>query len=82
MRGLGEKDAEARLAKHGPNELPSAPPPSALKRVIAQFANPIVLTLVGAAVIATVNGASAKAEESFLARFGDAIAIGLIVVDG
>ncbi|OJY29236.1 MAG: cation-transporting ATPase [Myxococcales bacterium 68-20] len=80
VRGLGEKDAEARLAKHGPNELPSAPPPSALKRVIAQFANPIVLTLVGAAVIATVNGASAKAEESFLARFGDAIAIGLIVV--
>ncbi|MBX3219552.1 MAG: cation-translocating P-type ATPase [Labilithrix sp.] len=80
VRGLDDKDAEARLAKHGTNELPSAPPPSALKRIIAQFANPIVLTLLGAAVIATINGASTKSSESFLARFGDAIAIGLIVV--
>lgn len=80
VRGLAVADAEARLRKHGPNELPSAPPPSALKRILAQFANPIVLTLLVAAVIATVNGASAKSSESFLARFGDAIAIALIVV--
>ncbi|MDF2697271.1 MAG: Cation-transporting ATPase, family, partial [Labilithrix sp.] len=80
VRGLDDADVEARLRKHGPNELPSAPPPSALKRIIAQFANPIVLTLLVAAVIATINGASAKSNESFLVRFGDAIAIGLIVV--
>jgi Ca2+-transporting ATPase len=80
VRGLEDEDAAKRLANHGPNELPSAPPPSALKRIIAQFANPIVLTLVAAAVIATINGASAKATESFLVRFGDALAIGLIVV--
>ncbi|MCW5832525.1 MAG: cation-translocating P-type ATPase [Labilithrix sp.] len=80
VRGLADDDAEARLDKHGTNELPAAPPPSALKRIIAQFANPIVLTLLVAAVIATINGASAKSNESFLARFGDAIAIGLIVV--
>ncbi|HVH45334.1 MAG TPA: cation-translocating P-type ATPase [Labilithrix sp.] len=80
VRGLDDAEAEARLRKHGPNELPSAPPPSALKRIIAQFANPIVLTLLVAAIIATINGASAKSSESLLARFGDAIAIGLIVV--
>jgi P-type Ca2+ transporter type 2C len=80
VRGLDDADAATRLGKYGPNELPSAPPPSALKRIVAQFANPIVLTLLVAAVIATINGASAKSNESFLARFGDAIAIGLIVV--
>jgi Ca2+-transporting ATPase len=80
VRGLEPSEAEARLRKHGPNELPSAPPPSAIKRIIAQFANPIVLTLLVAAVIATINGASAKSNEPFLARFGDALAIALIVV--
>jgi Ca2+-transporting ATPase len=80
VRGLDDATAAASLKKHGPNELPSAPPPSALKRILAQFANPIVLTLLVAAVIATINGASAKSNESFLARYGDAIAIALIVV--
>jgi P-type Ca2+ transporter type 2C len=80
VNGLTEADAKKRLAEHGPNELPTPPPPSALKRLVAQFMNPIVLTLLVAAVIATVNGASAKSGESFLVRFGDAIAIGLIVV--
>jgi P-type Ca2+ transporter type 2C len=79
-RGLDPEEAKKRLERFGPNELPSAPPPSALKRILAQFANPIVLTLLVAAVIATINGASAKSNESFLARYGDAIAIGLIVV--
>jgi magnesium-transporting ATPase (P-type) len=59
-RGLEPADARERLEKHGPNELPSAPPPSALKQILAQFANPIVLTLLVAAVIATINGARAR----------------------
>ena len=81
VRGLTEADAKARLAKYGTNELPSSPPPSAWKRIIAQFANPIVLTLLAAAVVATVNGASSsKSDASWLARYGDAIAIALIVV--
>jgi Ca2+-transporting ATPase len=81
VRGLTEADAKARLAKYGTNELPSSPPPSAWKRIIAQFANPIVLTLLAAAVVATVNGASSsKTDASWLARYGDAIAIALIVV--
>ena len=81
VKGLTEADAKARIARYGTNELPSSPPPSALKRIVAQFANPIVLTLLAAAVVATVNGASnSKADVSWLARFGDAIAIALIVV--
>ena len=44
--------------------------------LIAQFANPIVLTLLAAAVVATVNGASTARATAFLvARYGDAIAI-------
>jgi Ca2+-transporting ATPase len=80
VKGLTEAEAKARLAKHGPNELPSSPPKSAWKQILAQFANPIVLTLLAAAVVATVNGASSKSDASWLARFGDALAIGLIVV--
>jgi P-type Ca2+ transporter type 2C len=80
VRGLTDATAKAALDKHGPNELPSTPPVSAWKRIVAQFANPIVLTLLVAAVVATVNGASSNAEASILVRYGDAIAIGLIVV--
>lgn len=80
VRGLDDSEARARLDKYGANELPTAPGPSAIRRILAQFANPIVLTLLVAAVIATINGASAKSNETFLSRFGDAIAIGLIVV--
>ena len=80
VRGLTDAAAKARLEKHGANELPSSPPVSAWRRIVAQFANPIVLTLLVAAVVATVNGASGNADASFLVRYGDAIAIGLIVV--
>ncbi|MCL2726329.1 MAG: HAD-IC family P-type ATPase [Polyangiaceae bacterium] len=79
-RGLTDEDAASRLAKYGPNELPTAPPESALKRFFAQFANPIVLTLIGAAVIATFSGATKHPGSTFLMRYGDAIAIALIVV--
>lgn len=79
-RGLTDEAASAALAAHGPNELPEPPPVSAWRRIVAQFANPIVLTLLVAAVIATINGASSKEEVGFLVRFGDAVAIGGIVV--
>jgi Ca2+-transporting ATPase len=78
VRGLSEADAQRRLARDGPNELPKPGSPNPLLRLFAQFANPIVLTLLGAAVIATVNGAN-RSGESFLVRFGDATAILLIV---
>jgi len=79
VKGLTDEDAAKRLQEHGPNELPTSEGTPTWKRILAQFANPIVLTLLAAAVIATVNGAS-NSSESWLARFGDAIAIGLIVV--
>ena len=77
-RGLTGAEAALRLARDGSNELPPPPKPSALLRLIAQFSNPIVLTLVGAAVIAIIDGAS-RADEPTLVRYGDAIAIMLIV---
>jgi Ca2+-transporting ATPase len=76
--GLTQSEAKTRLERDGRNELPPPTPPSAWKRLISQFANPIVLTLLVAAMIALVEGWS-RAGESPLARFGDAIAIFLIV---
>ncbi|MDB4943050.1 MAG: Cation-transporting ATPase, family [Labilithrix sp.] len=80
VRGLTTAAVAKAITEHGPNELPTSPPVPAWRRIVAQFANPIVLTLLVAAVVATVNGASGNADASVLVRFGDAIAIGLIVV--
>jgi len=77
-RGLSCGEARARLAKEGPNALPPPPKPSALVQFISQFKNPIVLTLLAAAVIAIVDGAS-RVLEPVLVRFGDAMAILIIV---
>jgi Ca2+-transporting ATPase len=76
--GLGGAEAKKRLAERGRNELLAPPGPSAIRKLLGQFANPIVLTLLVAAVIAIVDGAS-RTEEPVLVRFGDAIAILLIV---
>ena len=76
--GLDAAEARRRLAANGPNELATPPGPGTLRKLLAQFANPIVLTLLVAAVIAIVDGASRK-DEPVLVRFGDAIAILLIV---
>jgi P-type Ca2+ transporter type 2C len=77
-RGLAEDEARRRLAQDGPNELPRPQAKSALARLLEQFANPIVLTLLAAAVIALIDGAS-RAGQPLLVRFGDATAILLIV---
>jgi len=77
-RGLGRGDATRRLATQGRNELTAPPGPGALRKLLGQFSNPIVLTLLVAAVIAIVDGAS-RTQEPVLVRFGDAIAILLIV---
>lgn len=77
-RGLSSVEATERLAKEGPNELPPPPRPSSIAQLLSQFTNPIVLTLLGAAAIAIVDGAS-RSFEPLLVRFGDAIAILIIV---
>ncbi len=51
-RGLKSAEAPARLAQHGPNELPHAPSVSPLKLFLAQFSSLIVWVLIGAAIIA------------------------------
>ena len=78
--GLTTPDVKARLAEHGPNRLPDPPRKSTFLRFVGQFANPLVLTLLGAAIIAVVVGVSNAEGHGFLTNFGDAIAILLIVV--
>ncbi|MBM4374459.1 MAG: cation-translocating P-type ATPase [Deltaproteobacteria bacterium] len=77
--GLTAIEARARLERQGPNALPEQPGDPAWKRLLSQFLNPIVLTLLAAAAIAVFVGAR-EATGSFLSRFADAIAILLIVV--
>lgn len=50
-RGLDLDEAASRLASHGPNELPEAPPVSPLKLFLTQFSSLIILVLIGAAII-------------------------------
>src|SRR3954470_7681281 len=71
--GLTEDEAEKRLGLHGPNRLPEGKKKSNVLRLLEQFINPLVLTLLAAAAIAVVVGFSAHEEPGFLARFGDAI---------
>jgi Ca2+-transporting ATPase len=76
--GLSVAEAKARLERDGPNELPPPARPSAWKQLVSQVTNPIVLTLLGAAAIAIVDGMS-RTLEPLAVRFGDAFAILVIV---
>src|SRR5262249_60888672 len=78
--GLSGDDARARLAEHGQNRLPEPPKKSTVLRFLGQFANPLVLTLLAAAVIAVIVGLTNDSGQGFLSKFGDALAILLIVV--
>lgn len=53
-RGLDNDEAERRLAKHGSNVLRAKPATAAWRRLLAQFQDPLVYLLLGAAVIALV----------------------------
>lgn len=78
--GLTEAEATRRLEEHGPNRLPEAKKKSNLLRILEQFTNPLVITLLVAAAIAVVVGVMSSSSGGFLTRFGDAIAILLIVI--
>ncbi|WHZ16371.1 MAG: cation-translocating P-type ATPase [Nitrospira sp.] len=54
--GLTQSEALRRLAAHGSNELPEAPPPSPWNIFQAQFTSLIVWVLIGAAVISGLLG--------------------------
>lgn len=77
--GLSTASVQQRLQTYGPNKLPDPPKKSRILQLLEQFVNPLVLTLLAAAVIAIVVGFSSN-EGSLLSRFGDSIAILLIVV--
>ncbi len=79
-RGLADDEATRRLEKYGLNRLPEQEKKSTLRRLAEQFINPLVLTLLAAAGIAVVVGFTADEGGSLLSRFGDAIAILLIVI--
>jgi Ca2+-transporting ATPase len=50
-RGLTEGEAARRLTEHGPNTTAVPEPPSALFRVMEQLRDPMILLLLGAAVL-------------------------------
>ena len=54
--GLDEAEAEARLARHGPNRLPPPPRRGALRRLAEQFNNVLIYVLVAAAVVSALLG--------------------------
>ena len=67
--GLGEGAAARRLEHHGPNRLATVRPRSAWDVVAAQFRSPLILILVGAAVVTVATG-----------EFADAAVIAVVLV--
>ncbi|MBI4507040.1 MAG: HAD-IC family P-type ATPase [Chloroflexi bacterium] len=53
-RGLTRPEAASRLARHGPNALEEAPPPSELALLLHQFKSPLISILLIAAVVTTL----------------------------
>jgi len=56
-RGLDAAEAARRVAAAGPNELRSAPPVAAWRRILAQLRDPLVYLLLGAVAISLVTWA-------------------------
>ena len=54
--GLSETEAEERRARCGPNRLPAAAQPSALRRLLRQFHNLLIYVLIAAAVLSALLG--------------------------
>ena len=74
--GLSSEEAARHLAKDGPNELRSAPPVPAWRRLLAQFRDPLVYLLLAAIVVSLV----AWVLEGAVGLPVDAVVIALIIV--
>jgi Ca2+-transporting ATPase len=83
VAGLTTKKVTELRARFGRNELPKGEKKSAFVQFFSQFANPFVGALLAAAAIAVgiavLNPAHGSEGSTFFARYGDAIAILLIV---
>jgi Ca2+-transporting ATPase len=82
-RGLSQGRVDELRARFGRNELAAAERESLVRKFLEQFANPFVGALLAAAAVAVLIAILAQpagVHVSFLARFGDAIAILLIVI--
>jgi P-type Ca2+ transporter type 2C len=75
-KGLSKQEAATRLAKNGPNELVSAPPVPAWRRVLAQFQDPLIYLLLAAIAVALV----AWGVEGWVGWPVDAIVIAIVVI--
>jgi magnesium-transporting ATPase (P-type) len=74
--GLTSEEASRRLEQDGPNELRSAPPVPAWRRVLAQFEDPLIYLLLAAIAISVL----AWVIEGRIGWPVDAIVIALIVI--
>ena len=74
--GLSEEDAADRLARHGPNQLVSAPPLSPFKLLFDEFRSPLVIVLLAAALVLVAVSVLGDDSDQLV----DAVLIGLIVV--
>ncbi|MBX3128721.1 MAG: cation-transporting P-type ATPase [Polyangiaceae bacterium] len=79
-RGLDAARAAERLAEVGANELQRAPPRPVWRVMLSQFNDVAVIALMVAAAIAVALAQLEGDGASMLERYGDAIAIGIIVV--
>jgi len=61
LEGLTSQEAQERLGRYGPNELPRARPVRALRILMDQFRSVVVLLLVGAAIVAMLLGDTLEA---------------------
>lgn len=55
--GLDSAEAASRLAAHGPNRVDAAPPAPVALQILRKLANPLLLLLLGAAVLSALAGA-------------------------
>ena len=55
-QGLASDEAQARLARHGPNQLTQTPPTPLWRRVLAQFHNLLIYVLLVAAGVTALMG--------------------------
>ncbi|MCB9593466.1 MAG: calcium-translocating P-type ATPase, SERCA-type [Sandaracinaceae bacterium] len=79
-RGLEPELVATRRAKLGDNSLPTEEPPSALRQLLSQLADPLVGALLVAALVSMGVALTSGGEGSLLLRFGDTFAILLIVI--